>query len=154
MNAINKIRPWFDILTIARDCMGPNVFTNGCFDYLHRGHIHILEAAADYGPLFVGINSDASVRLLKGPTRPVNNEGDRATIIAALECVRAVFIIHNVRVADTIRALKPSHWVKGADYTMDTLDQSEVQAAKDVGTEIVLVPALSGYSTTSIINRL
>lgn len=124
----------------------------GCFDVLHCGHVELLERAALHGPLFVGINTDESVRVLKGPSRPVNKLEDRAYVLSALECVRIVFPIESV--ADAIRSLRPSHWIKGGDYTLETLDKDEVAAANEVGAKIVLVPMVAGLSTTGILSKL
>lgn len=133
------------------------VLATGCFDVLHRGHVELLETASacatEYSDVFVGINDDKSVRKLKGPTRPVNNEQDRMRVIAGLECVQAVFLIRSDKVTDAIRLVAPTYWVKGGSYTMETLDKDEVAAAKEVGAEIVLVPMVAGHSTTSILSR-
>jgi rfaE bifunctional protein nucleotidyltransferase chain/domain len=130
------------------------VFTNGCFDLIHSGHIALLESAAERGILFVGVNDDESVRLLKGPTRPVNNEMDRMRVVAALECVQAVFLIKDTTVTDSILRIRPSFWIKGGDYSMDTLNKDEVAAAIEVDAEIVLVPAVAGHSTTNTLKRI
>lgn len=129
------------------------VLASGCFDILHRGHIELLEAASEYGYVFVGVNDDASVTKLKGPTRPVHNEQDRMRVIAGLDCVQAVFLIKSDKVTEAIKLVAPAYWVKGGSYTMETLDKDEVTAAREVGSEIVLVPMLKGYSTTNILNR-
>jgi rfaE bifunctional protein nucleotidyltransferase chain/domain len=127
--------------------------TTGCFDVIHAGHISLLEAAAGRGMLFVGINDDESVRKLKGPSRPVNNENDRMRVIAALECVQVVFLIRDTTVTQAIRIVSPSAWIKGGDYTLNTLNKDEVAAANEVGADIILVPALAGYSTTNTLKK-
>lgn len=130
------------------------VLATGCFDLVHRGHVELLEIAATYGPVFVGLNTDEAVRQLKGPTRPINTLEDRAYVLTALRSVRAVFAIDAVTVEEAIRYLRPSHWVKSSQYTLATLNQDEVRAAKDVGADIVLVNHISGHSTTGVLSRL
>lgn len=127
--------------------------TTGCFDVIHAGHIMLLERAADLGTLFVGINSDASITKLKGETRPVNKLRDRAIVLGALRCVNAVFEIDSLTVDKAIREVAPAFWVKGGDWTIDTLNKDEVKAANDVGAEIVIIPSLEGYSTTNTLKR-
>lgn len=132
----------------------PIVFTNGCFDLLHRGHVELLTRASSYGKLFVGINDDAAVRSLKGPTRPVNQEADRAFVVAELRCVAVVVIIRDANMAEALRRLAPDHWAKGGDYTLDTLNKEEVLAAHEAGTEIVLLPHLTDVSSTKLMERM
>ena len=131
------------------------VITNGCFDLLHVGHIRYLEAAARHGDqLMVGVNADWAVKALKGPGRPVNNTQDRAYVLAALACVKYVVILDSVRVDGFIRDMQAAVWVKGGDYTLDTLDKGEVAAANDVGTKIEIIPVVPGYSTTGTLKKL
>src|SRR5881394_3310412 len=102
------------------------VLTNGCFDLLHLGHVHYLEAARSLGDtLVVAINGDDSVRALKGEGRPLNRERDRAEVVAALECVDHVVIFPEVRVTRLLERVRPAIYVKGGDYTADTLDPEE-----------------------------
>ncbi len=128
------------------------VFTNGCFDILHRGHVEYLENARGLGDLLVvAVNTDRSVRALKGPTRPVNPAEDRAFVLAALESVGAVTLFDEDTPLDLIAELVPDVLVKGGDYTVDTIvGASEVLAA---GGEVVVVPLVPGRSTSSIIER-
>lgn len=129
----------------------------GCFDILHRGHVFLLEDTRMKFPgheIWVGLNSDMAVRALKGETRPIHNFESRAMVMAALQCVDVVFEIGNVRVADAIRMVKPKLWVKGGDYTLETLNQDERKAAEEVGSMIHFVVSLQGYSTTEILKRL
>ena len=128
------------------------VFTNGCFDILHAGHIQALETARRQGDrLVVGLNSDDSVRRLKGPARPVNGGDDRATVLAALSCVDAVVEFGEDTPLDLICAVKPTVLVKGADYREDqVVGGAEV---KSWGGKVVLVPLLPGRSTTATIER-
>jgi D-glycero-beta-D-manno-heptose 1-phosphate adenylyltransferase len=131
------------------------VLTNGCFDILHRGHVEYLEAASQFGDfLIVGVNSDDSVRALKGPSRPINSDVDRARVIAALECVSAVTIFQDTRVVNLLQIVKPHVWVKGGDYNLQTLCKIEVEAAEKVGAEIKFVPMSQGYSTTKTVEKL
>ena len=131
------------------------VLTNGGFDLLHAGHLHALLAARALGDaLFVALNSDASVRALKGPTRPVQGELERAYALGALTCVDGVVIFREPRLLAEIRALRPDVYCKAGDYTPDTLDQSERLALEQVGAKIAFVPFLPGFSTTALIAKI
>jgi len=131
---------------------GRLVFTNGCFDILHRGHVEYLAAARALGDvLVVGLNSDASVRRLKGPDRPLNPETDRALVLAGLESVSAVVVFEDDTPLRLIRVLRPDVLVKGGDYSRDT-----IVGADDVesgGGSVVVIPLVPGRSTTSILSR-
>ena len=129
------------------------VFTNGCFDLLHPGHIQSLEQARALGDaLIVGINGDASVRELKGPGRPILPERERAEILAALECVDAVIIFHELTPREIIAALLPDLLVKGGDWAGDQIiGREEVEAA---GGRVVSLPVVPGYSTTAILAKM
>ena len=130
------------------------VFTNGCFDLLHVGHVRYLQQARALGDaLVVALNGDESVRALKGPTRPINPEQDRAEVLAALACVDFVTIFHTPRVTDVIRAVRPHIYAKGGDYTVDSLDPGERGALADAGTEIRILPLVPGKSTTATIAK-
>lgn len=130
------------------------VLATGVFDIIHRDHVDMLETAALWGRLWVGLNSDRAVRELKGPGRPVYCEDDRAYVMAAFQCVDRVFIIDDVVVADAIHQVSPQIWVKGGGYTFKTLNQLEVAAAREAGTEIKILPMLEGYSTTKTLEKL
>lgn len=131
------------------------VFTNGCFDLLHAGHVRYLRQARALGDaLVVALNSDASVRELKGPTRPVNNEEDRAEILMALECVDAVVTFNEPRVTRLIEAIAPHVYAKGGDYTVETLNPEEKAALDAVGAEIRILPLVPGRSTTATLQRV
>jgi D-glycero-beta-D-manno-heptose 1-phosphate adenylyltransferase len=131
------------------------VVTNGCFDLLHLGHVTYLEKARNLGDLLlVGVNSDAAVRGLKGEGRPVNNEDDRATVLAALEAVDAVCIFPDVRATQFLVAAQPDIYVKGGDYTLETLDQSERRTVEQGGGKIELIPFVPGKSTTGLLQKL
>ncbi len=129
------------------------VFTNGCFDILHRGHVEYLFAARALGDrLVVGVNSDPSVRRLKGPKRPVNPEEDRALVLAGLAAVDAVTLFGEDTPLDLIAALLPDVLVKGGDYRFEEIvGAPEVAAA---GGEVVIAPLVPGRSTTSILHRM
>jgi rfaE bifunctional protein nucleotidyltransferase chain/domain len=130
------------------------VFTNGCFDLLHVGHVRYLQAARALGDaLVVGLNSDASVRALKGDGRPVNTEADRAEVLAALECVDFVTIFGGERVTGLIGQIRPQVYAKGGDYTIETLDRGEVEALRAVGSEIRILALVEGRSTTATLQR-
>lgn len=131
------------------------VFTNGCFDVLHVGHVRYLAAARALGDaLLVAINGDESVRALKGERRPLNREADRAEVVAALECVDHVVIFPEVRVTALLEKVRPAIYVKGGDYTTSTLDRDERAALEQAGTEIRILQFEPGYSTSSLIEKL
>ena len=131
------------------------VFTNGCFDILHVGHVCYLEAARKAGDyLVVGINADASVRKLKGSGRPINDQKSRARVLAGLGCVDYVVIFGSKRVTPLLTALKPEIYVKGGDYTEKTLDAGERNAVKKNGGIIRILPVWKAYSTTKTIQRM
>ena len=129
------------------------VFTNGCFDLLHPGHIDSLEKARALGDvLVVGLNSDASVRQLKGAGRPVLPERERAEILAALECVDGVVIFDALTPREVIARLLPDVLVKGGDWASDQIvGREEVEAA---GGRVVSIPVVAGYSTTEILRKI
>jgi rfaE bifunctional protein nucleotidyltransferase chain/domain len=131
------------------------VLTNGCFDLLHVGHVRYLQLARDLGDaLAVAVNSDDSVRALKGPTRPITAEQDRAEVLAALGCVDFVTIFPSVRATGVIEAVRPHIYVKGGDYTVETLDAGELAALQAAGAEIRILPLTPGASTTDILKKL
>ena len=129
--------------------------TNGCFDILHRGHAEYLLAARNLSDrLIVLLNSDESVRRLKGPTRPVNCEFDRAFLLNCFSFVDAVVIFSSPRCTAEIEALAPDVYVKGADYTVETLDPGEREALSRTGAEIRFLPFVPGHSTTETIRKM
>jgi rfaE bifunctional protein nucleotidyltransferase chain/domain len=130
------------------------VFTNGVFDLLHVGHVRYLQAARALGDaLLVAVNGDASVRALKGPTRPINAEDERAEVLAALACVDFVTIFHTERVTGLIREIRPQVYAKGGDYTIASLNPEERGALEAAGTEIHLLQLVPGKSTTALIAK-
>ncbi|MFO1488362.1 MAG: D-glycero-beta-D-manno-heptose 1-phosphate adenylyltransferase [Verrucomicrobiota bacterium] len=131
------------------------VATNGCFDILHLGHVTYLEAARNQGDaLLVGINSDDSIRGLKGPQRPVNSQGDRAAVLAALESVDGVFVFNERTAVQFLAGARPDIYVKGGDYTLETLEQTERRTVESAGGKIVIIPFVPGKSTTSLIEKI
>jgi len=131
------------------------VFTNGCFDLLHVGHVRYLQAARALGDrLAVAINGDASVRALKGPARPITPEGERAELLAALACVDYVVLFEEKRVTRLLHTIRPAVYAKGGDYTPETLDPEERAALAAIGAEIRILPLVPGRSTTAILESL
>ena len=131
------------------------VVTNGVFDLMHRGHVTYLEQAAALGDaLLVLVNDDASVTALKGPSRPIVGEGDRALMLAALQCVSAVSVFKGPRATDALRAVCPDVYVKGGDYTVADLDRDEFQALQACGSEVKILKLVPGCSTTLIVERI
>lgn len=129
----------------------------GCFDVFHFGHLQLLQHASAFykhAVIMVGLNSDAAIRKLKGDTRPIHSFHIRSEMIRELNMVDAVFEIDDTEVTNTIHALSPDAWVKGGDYTMQTLNPKEVEAAKAVGAQIVLFKSSYSSSTSGIIKRL
>lgn len=129
------------------------VFTNGVFDILHEGHIASLSEAASHGNiLVVGVNADASVKRLKGESRPVNNQNSRALVLASLVMTDAVIVFEEDTPYDLITAIMPDVLVKGGDYTIETIvGAKEVMAA---GGKVIIAPILEGFSTTGIIEKM
>ncbi len=156
MNA--KILSLAELASRAAELRGKGrklVATNGCFDLLHVGHVRYLAKARDLGDaLVVGVNGDASVRAIKGDTRPLNSEADRAEVLAGLECVDLVTIFQEVRATNFLRRAAPAIYVKGGDYMPETLDAEESDALDRIGAETRIIPFESGYSTTLLIDRM
>jgi rfaE bifunctional protein nucleotidyltransferase chain/domain len=131
------------------------VATNGCFDLLHFGHVTYLQQARQLGDLLVvGLNSDASVRRLKGPTRPLVPARQRAAVMAALACVDAVVIFPQTRATKFLAAVQPDIYVKGGDYRPSSLDQSEQAILAGKGTRVRLLPLVPGCSTSELVERI
>lgn len=129
------------------------VFTNGCFDILHRGHFELLASAASFGNiLIVGLNTDASVKRLKGDERPVTQEEDRLFQMASLLCVDAVCLFDEDTPKSLIETIKPDVLVKGGDYSIDTIVGADF--VQSYGGTVEVVPFVSGYSTSSIISKI
>lgn len=131
------------------------VFTSGCFDILHAGHVRYLAQAKGLGDaLLVALNSDSSVRQIKGPTRPVNTEQDRAEVLLGLESVDAIVIFDEPRTVGLIETIEPQIFAKGGDYTIDSLNPEELAALRSIGAEIHILPELKGRSTTATLARM
>lgn len=129
------------------------VFTNGCFDILHHGHLQLLIAAADKGNvLVVGLNTDSSVKRLKGADRPINHEQDRIFQMASLLCVDAVCLFDEDTPLELITTIKPDVLVKGGDYTIDTIVGADY--VQNNGGTVSVIPFVEGYSTSSLIDNI
>ena len=129
------------------------VFTNGCFDILHAGHVRYLQQARSYGDcLVLGLNTDASVRRLKGPERPINNELDRAEVVGALKSVDYVVFFDEPTTEALIQQVNPDVYVKGGDYTIETLPEGQIVLG--YGGQVELVQLVAGRSTTNVIAKI
>lgn len=158
MNFREKIISW-DLLPEWRAAMRKQgkrlVVTNGCFDLLHVGHVTYLETARNQGDaLLIGLNGDAAVRQLKGPGRPLNAESDRAVVLAALESVDGVCIFTERRATRFLSAAQPDIYVKGGDYTVETLDAEERGVVQAANAKIVIIPFVAGKSTTGLLEKI
>ncbi|MBQ3438236.1 MAG: D-glycero-beta-D-manno-heptose 1-phosphate adenylyltransferase [Fusobacterium sp.] len=141
------------IINLAKEQGKKVVFTNGCFDILHVGHISYLEMAKKQGDiLIVGVNSDESTKRLKGPTRPINSEKDRAAMLSALKAVDYTVIFEEDTPEDLIAYLKPSIHVKGGDYKKENLPETKIVEA--YGGKVIILNFVEGKSTTNIINKI
>lgn len=129
------------------------VTTNGCFDILHVGHVRYLQKTKSFGDYSVVLlNSDKSVRSIKGPTRPVNTESDRAEVLCALSCVDYVVLFDEDSPRDLLDEIKPDVYTKGADYTMETLPEADIM--KKNGTKVEFITFVEGKSTTNTIEKM
>lgn len=129
------------------------VFTNGCFDILHAGHVRYLNGARALGDcLIVGLNSDESVRSLKGPSRPVNGQDDRAEVLEGLRAVDYVVVFHEKTAETIVNEVKPDIYAKGGDYSIQDLPESKVVEA--YGGRIILIPEVEGRSSSNIIKKI
>lgn len=151
-----KIISRADSMTIAKELKAAGktiVFTNGCFDILHAGHVRYLAGARTLGDcLIVGLNSDQSVRSLKGPDRPVNCQDDRAEVLSALASVDYVVIFDESTAEKLVAQIKPDIYAKGGDYTIEELPESKIVTAN--GGRTVLVPEVPGRSSSNIISKI
>jgi D-glycero-beta-D-manno-heptose 1-phosphate adenylyltransferase len=158
VNFRKKIIAWDDLPAwrAAMRATGKRlVVTNGCFDLLHVGHVTYLDTARSHGDaLLVGLNGDDSVRQLKGPGRPVAPEDDRAAVLGALESVDGVCIFAERTALRFLIAAQPDVYVKGGDYTLDTLNQDERRAVEGAGGKIVIIPFVPGKSTTALLKKI
>ncbi|MDB4876051.1 MAG: rfaE bifunctional protein [Gemmatimonadetes bacterium] len=153
LDPLDKVMSWERAAAWRRGVAGHLVFTNGVFDLLHPGHVDVLLGARSEGDaLVVGVNSDASVRRLKGPERPVRSEAERCYVLAALAMVDAVVVFDEDTPFELISTLRPDVLVKGGDYT-----EASIVGAREVrawGGNVVVIPLTPGHSTTSTIERL
>lgn len=156
MGTADKVRGLEELKGIVRERQASGqrvVFTNGCFDLLHRGHVRLLQRARELGDvLIVGLNSDASVRSLKGPSRPVLFQDERAELLSALASVDFVVIFEEADPGRTISALQPDVLVKGADWAKEEIVGRETVEGR--GGEVVTIPLVKGSSTSEIIHRI
>jgi D-glycero-beta-D-manno-heptose 1-phosphate adenylyltransferase len=151
MNTAQKITTAEQIKRPAEG--GKLVFTNGCFDIIHPGHVDYLERARSMGDgLVVGLNSDASVRRLKGPLRPVNDQRSRARVLAALQCVDYVVIFDEDTPLELIQKVRPDVLVKGGDWSVERIVGRDV--VEEAGGSVCSIPLLAGHSTTSTVERI
>lgn len=161
MNSIDAIRSKIvsreslgKILEKKRSSGKKVIFTNGCFDILHRGHIEYLASASDLGDIFiVGLNSDKSVRRLKGESRPAVDEDSRALTMASFEMVDYVVLFDEDTPSNLIRVIRPEYWVKGGDY-QNFEKLPEYRALMETGGKVKIVPLVEGYSTTDIYKKI
>ena len=152
-DAARKVLTWEEARAWRASAPGRVVFTNGVFDLLHPGHVDVLVGARRQGDaLVVGLNSDASVRRLKGPERPVRSESERAYVLGAFEAVDAVVVFDEDTPLELVRRLEPDVIVKGGDYHEDTIVGAREVRAR--GGQVVVIPLTPGQSTTSIIEKL
>lgn len=156
MGTASKVRGLEELKGIVRERQASGqrvVFTNGCFDLLHRGHTRLLQRARELGDvLIVGLNSDASVRSLKGPSRPVLFQDERAELLSALASVDFIVIFEEADPGRTIAVLRPDVLVKGADWAKEEIVGRETVEGR--GGEVVTIPLVEGSSTSEIIHRI
>lgn len=156
MNFREKILSWETLPAWRKSLQGKKlVVTNGCFDLLHLGHVSYLEAARNQGDaLLVAVNGDESVRAIKGPDRPINNEEDRAAVLAALGSVDAVCVFHEPNAMRLLALVKPDIYAKGGDYTIDTIHQEERRLVEQLGGTVIVLGGVPGKSTTALVEKL
>ena len=149
-----KLCPRAELQPRLAELPRPVVFTNGVFDILHRGHVtYLAQARARGASLVLGLNSDASARGLgKAPDRPLNNEGDRAAVLAALESVSLVTLFDEATPLELLKLVRPDLYVKGGDYDIETL--AETALVRSWGGEAIALPFVEGYSTTALVERI
>jgi rfaE bifunctional protein nucleotidyltransferase chain/domain len=158
VNFRDKIVSWKELpewRQKVRDSGKKLVVTNGCFDLLHLGHVTYLETARNQGEaLLVGVNGDEGVRQLKGPDRPINEETERAAVLAALESVDGVCVFPEKTATEFLAAARPDIYVKGGDYTLDTLNEDERRTVENAGGKIIIIPFVPGKSTTALLKKI
>jgi len=153
-----KLKSAAELARISGEMRGTGrrlVFTNGCFDLLHVGHVRYLQQARQLGDaLVVALNSDASVRALKGEMRPINSEEERAEVLAALACVDYVTIFTGENVTGLLGEVRPQLYAKGGDYTVESLNAEELAVLREISTEVKILALVPGKSTTGIIEKM
>ncbi len=155
MNKLVSLVQLTTIVNQARSNRKKIVWTNGCFDIIHAGHVDYLERSKAYGDLLVvGLNSDESVKKLKGDNRPVFSEMDRAKVLCSIIFVDYVIIFSHTSPIKMIDLLKPDYYIKGGDYTIDTIDQDERKVVEGYGGEIMLLPMVEGVSSSIIVEKI
>ena len=156
LNVSGKLKSLDELKSIVAEAKAKGkivVFTNGCFDLLHRGHVHLLREAKALGDLLsVALNSDTSVKAIKGPARPILPETDRVELIAAMEMVDYVVLFEEPDPYNAIDALRPKVLVKGADWSSEEIIGADI--VRGDGGKIVVLPYLKGFSTTAIIAKI
>ena len=149
----SKVMTLEQVAIWRRSVRGEVVFTNGVFDLLHPGHVDVLDRARREGAaLVVGVNSDASVKRLKGPTRPIRTSVERMAVLAGLEAVDAVVLFEQDTPIELVRAIEPDVIVKGGDYSPETIVGADLVTAR--GGRVVVIPLVDGHSTTSTLEKL
>lgn len=150
---IYELKDFLEVRKILKEKNKKLVFTNGCFDILHRGHIEYLEQAKSLGDyLVIGLNSDSSVKRIKGESRPVNNENDRAYVLDSLKIIDAVVLFSEDTPYNVIKEIVPDFLVKGGDWKEDEIIGADI--VKKAGGKVVSLKYVDNYSTTSTINKL
>jgi rfaE bifunctional protein nucleotidyltransferase chain/domain len=150
---IYELKDFLEVLKKLKEKNKKIVFTNGCFDILHRGHIEYLEQAKSLGDyLVIGLNSDSSVKRIKGESRPINNENDRAYVLDSLKITDAIVMFNEDTPYDIIKEIVPDFLVKGGDWKEDEIVGTDV--VKKAGGKVVSLKYVENYSTTSTINKL
>ena len=149
-DSLNELLLWREELRYRSKTLA---VASGCFDVFHMGHCNYLKDASGYGDyLLVGINDDKSIKDLKGSNRPINKELDRADVLASLRCVNAVFIYENT--AEFLMDVKPDVWVKGSDYTLQTLNQKELNYVLSGGGRVEFSSLIAGLSSSNILSKI
>lgn len=152
---LDKVIPFDQLEDWRRSLTGKLVVTNGCFDILHAGHVSCLEEAKEYGDtLMVGLNSDESACALKGPSRPVNTGQNRALVLCGLRSVDYVCIFNSITAVEFLDKSRPDVWIKGGNYSFETLNHDELIAVSHCGGSTVIIPAMPGISTSLILKSL
>jgi len=155
MNKLTTLERLLEIVNQARHERKKIAWTNGCFDIIHAGHVDYLHRSKAYGDLLiVGLNSDASVKKLKGDLRPIFSEMDRAKVLCSIDYINYVVIFSDPSPIKMIELLKPDYYIKGGDYTIDTIDQNERKVVESYGGEIVMLPLVAGVSSSIIVEKI